>query len=160
MDNLIIFCAKDLIFLIALVALVFWLTQSKSQKIKMSLGVILGVVVAVILVKIAGKLYYHPRPFVVENIQPLVRHGVDNGFPSEHATFAALLAGSIYFFNKRLGLGLLVAAVLVGLGRIWADVHYPVDVIAGLATGSFTAWAGFWLAKNITAKKDRTPNNN
>lgn len=153
MDNLIIFCAKYLIFIIALVVFVFWLMQPRPAKVKLAITVILGAVAAVIMIKLAEKLYYHPRPFVVENIQPLIKHGTDNGFPSEHATFSALLAVSTYFFNKRLGVGLFAAAILVGLGRIGAHVHSPIDIIAGLFIGSFAAWLGYRLAIKILQKK-------
>lgn len=153
MDNLAIFCAKYLIFLVALAVFIYWLKLAKPRKITMALSIISALIIVVIMVKIAGKLYYHPRPFVVENIQPLIKHGTDNGFPSEHATFSALLAVSTYFFNRKLGIGLFVAAVVVGWGRLAAHVHSPIDVVAGLVFGAVAAWLGYKVADKFLVNK-------
>jgi undecaprenyl-diphosphatase len=153
MDNFYIFCAKYLIFLIAFVVFGYWLMQLRPKKLRLGLTLILGAIFALVIAKVSGKFYYHPRPFVAENIRPLIKHVADNSFPSEHATFSAVLAAGTYFFNKRLGLGLFVAAIFVGIGRIGAHVHYPIDVIAGLMLGAFASWLGFKLAGKILEKK-------
>lgn len=153
MDNFYIFCAKYLIFLMAVAVFAFWLYLSRPKKAKLALTIISAAVIAMIFAKLADKLYYHPRPFVAENIQPLIPHGTDNSFPSEHATFAAVLAVCTYFFNRRLGIGLFIAAIFVGIGRIGVHVHYPIDVIAGLIIGTLAAWLGYKLAEKFLQKK-------
>lgn len=59
-----------------------------------------------------------------------------HSFPSGHAARSAMLAvvgiglGPLWF-----GVALLIWAPLVGLARIMLGVHYPSDVIAGMALG-------------------------
>jgi undecaprenyl-diphosphatase len=84
---------------------------------------------------------------VVEQIKPLVSHGADNGFPSEHATLAALVATLLFFYKRQLGIAVFVASILVGLGRIWAHVHSPLDILGGLICGTLAGATGVWLAR-------------
>jgi membrane-associated phospholipid phosphatase len=72
-------------------------------------------------------------------------------FPSGHTTTATALAGVIAFGMKSRWrqLGLLFAAVLIGLSRIGVGVHWPTDVLGGLALGWVSAWIGWKIAAKI-----------
>jgi len=74
------------------------------------------------------------RPFAVEalNIIPLFVPGDPWGFPSGHtALFVAL--GLIAWFHDRLfGTLTLVAAFLIGITRVIAGVHFPLDIVGGI----------------------------
>lgn len=59
----------------------------------------------------------------------------DWSFPSNHATLAAALAIGIVLVRPRLGALAGPVAVGVMLLRVLAGVHYPHDVLAGLALG-------------------------
>lgn len=86
-----------------------------------------------------------PRPFdVFKEVTPLIpEHGF--AFPSGHATFYMALAMSIFFFHKKAGYVFIFFAVLIGLARVIAGVHYPVDILAGFVLGALVAY----FAKNI-----------
>ena len=103
-----------------------------------------------------------PRP-------DLVPHAVlvfDESFPSGHATGAAavyltigvLLARTVPDPEAKLWLVTvtIAVAVLVALSRVYLGVHWPTDVLAGLAIGAF--WAGMcwlieiWLQKRGTVE--------
>ena len=60
-------------------------------------------------------------------------------FPSGHATFFAALAMYIFFLNKKAGYVFMISALLVGLARIAAGVHFPVDILGGFVLGSTIA---------------------
>ena len=84
-----------------------------------------------------------PRPAVMFPEQaspdPLV-YDDPFGFPSGHATFAAVAAGSVWHatrskLSRRVAL---TYALWVGLSRINLGAHFPVDVAAGYGVG--------WLA--------------
>ena len=153
MDQAIIFCAKYLFIVIPLLLIIVWLQANKKQRKELILAVIIGVIIAVILDKIGGKLFYDTRPFVSQNIQPLVSHSADNGFPSEHALFSSLIATIIIFYRRQLGIIALVIAIVVGFARVLAHVHSPIDIIGGLAIGIGAGVAGVYLARRILQDK-------
>lgn len=157
MNNLTIFLAKYLIFIIGLLVIVIWLTLKKDKKIEFALAVIMAAVVALISAKIISKLYYHPRPFVTANVKPLFPHANDSGFPSEHTTGAAALATVVYFYKKQFAAGLFILAIIVGIARVAAHVHSPLDIIGGLVLGLVSGWLGYWLAKKILPKNNQPP---
>lgn len=89
-----------------------------------------------ILVKIIKVLVYAPRPaLVLENVRTLViENGLDS-FPSLHSAFYMALALSVYFYNKKAGVLLLVLGTLVAVSRVVVGAHYPFDVIVGAMLG-------------------------
>ena len=146
---MVIFLAKYLIFIVALVAFGAWLQTNAKARLQLGLSILLAVFTAIILTKLASIFYFHHRPFIVNGTIPLVTHGDDNGFPSDHVLVAATLASVVYFYWRKLGMILMVLALLVGLGRVWAGVHWPIDILGGLIIGAFAGWAGYELAKKI-----------
>ena len=157
MDNLVIFCAKYLVFVVPLIVFWVWLKQSKKGRLELVLAIAISGLIALILVKIAGKLYSNPRPFIVEHAQPLVSHGNDNGFPSEHTVFAMTLTAVIYFYHRQLAVIALAITLLVGIGRVVADVHHGVDIVGGLVIGAIAGAAGYYIAKQLAPKLGESP---
>ncbi|HEX5567608.1 MAG TPA: phosphatase PAP2 family protein [Streptomyces sp.] len=81
-----------------------------------------------------------PRPFLThDGLEVLVDGKADFSFVSDHATLAMALAVGIFMVNRRLGLVGIVVAVFAGFCRIYMGVHYPTDVIGGLALGTAVA---------------------
>lgn len=60
----------------------------------------------------------------------------DASFPSDHAMIGGALLVGIFLVSRRLGLAALVAALLLAFSRVYAGVHYPSDVGAGLVIGA------------------------
>ncbi len=141
MDSIIIFCAKYLIFFIGLLAAYTYYRTNKRREFL--IAVILAIIIALILAKLAGAIYYHPRPFVTEHIKPLISHGSDNGFPSEHTVAAMTLTTVIYFYRKKFAALALGLTFFVGLGRVLAHVHSPIDIIGGVAIGAVAGYLGY-----------------
>jgi membrane-associated phospholipid phosphatase len=71
-------------------------------------------------------------------------------FPSGHATAISALAGiwiislAKHYLLRSL---ILVLAILVGMSRIMAGVHWPLDVLGGMLGGWLAACAGLGLAE-------------
>jgi len=130
MNFLIIFGAKYLFVLIVLVALVYFFTLSKDKKREFILFVLIALPAIYIVAKISSLFFYDPRPFVSNGIVPLLPHAADNGFPSDHALLSATTAIIVFFYNKKVGAVLLVVALTVGVSRVLAGVHHPIDIIA------------------------------
>lgn len=72
-----------------------------------------------------------------------------HSFPSGHSVTAAVFFGVLAYFAQpiRWRLACILLATLAGLSRVAVGVHWPVDVMAGLAGGAVAALVGVWLAR-------------
>lgn len=147
MDFLIIFGAKYLVFLIVAIAGVFAYRLPVEKRKELFIFALFSLPLAYMTAKIASALYFNPRPFVVQNFTPLIAHAADNGFPSDHTLLAAAVASVVYFFHRRLGAGLLILAVLVGLSRVAAGVHHLLDIFGSVII-AFVIMLIVWKIRN------------
>jgi undecaprenyl-diphosphatase len=154
MDTLITFGAKYLFLAVVLLWAAAWLQASRRHRAEIAWATFIAVVIAAVLDKIAGKLYYDPRPFVSHHVHPLVAHAADNGFPSEHTLFSITLGMVLFLYRPKLGMLALAIALIVGIARVAAHVHSPIDIAGGIAMGVVSGYAGYFAASRwITAKK-------
>lgn len=145
MHSLIIFGAKYLFIAVVLLWIAAWLQASRHHKKQITIATIVAVVLAAIFDKISARLYYDPRPFVTHHLHPLVAHVADNGFPSEHTLFSMTLAISLLFFRPKVGGAAVVIAIIVGIARVAAHVHSPIDIIGGALMGVVAGYVGYWV---------------
>jgi len=75
--------------------------------------------------------YYRPRPFVALNFTSLIDQADKGAFPSGHAAFYFALAGVVFLINKKAGQYLIAGAILIGFARVFAGVHWPLDIAGG-----------------------------
>jgi undecaprenyl-diphosphatase len=129
MHSLITFVGKYFIVLSIVVAVAFWLRLGTKKKIALGWRVVVGGVLAEGLAQIASRLYYDTRPFVTEHVVPLIAHAADNGFPSDHALLASFLGFVVLCYSRKVGLLLLLVAILIGWARVAAHIHHPIDII-------------------------------
>ncbi len=69
----------------------------------------------------------------------VVLRPTDGAFPSEHTVIAFALAVTVFMHDRKVGWGFLVSALVIGVARIIANVHYPIDVIGGAFLGTIVA---------------------
>ena len=131
--DLIIFFAKYLIFAFPLFAGLSFLTLSGLKKKKMICLAFISGIILFALREISLRVFFNPRPFVINpKIQPLFPHAPDNGFPSDHTLLAMWLALLVFLYQKKLGFVLIIFSVLIGLARVLAFVHQPIDILGSL----------------------------
>ncbi|TQM62917.1 phosphatase PAP2 family protein [Humibacillus xanthopallidus] len=140
------------IYLLALVAAIVWLVADRPTKVSMAVAGAITLGVVGILLLVSGAAWFDPRPFVVDGRPPLVPHGADNGFPSDHTTMAAAIAGVVFAFRRRIGIALLLGAALVGASRVTVHVHHVPDVVGGVVLGLLAAAVGVWLGRLVVAR--------
>lgn len=92
-----------------------------------------------------------PRPFMTLPIEPLFYYGGIDSFPSGHATFFMALAVAVWFHHRYAGYTLLVAALAIGITRVMAGIHYPLDVLVGWGIGALLAVGVYRLWKRLRA---------
>ncbi len=74
------------------------------------------------------------RPFEVLGVSPGAAYLDNPGFPSDHALFVTAITLAVWFETKARSITaiLVVLVILVGVGRILALVHTPLDVFGGV----------------------------
>ena len=135
LDFIGIFFADYLLWIVVgILIILFLIKKTRIMAIVAGASIILGRYVVVEIIK---RLYSRPRPYLIlDGVKKIISENHDyQSFPSGHATIFFALATAIYFFNKKWGIVSFVAAILVGISRIFVGVHWPLDVLAGAIVG-------------------------
>ena len=151
MDTLISLIAQYAVFLSLVIVAIVWLRLSRQQRWEFALTGAVGGVVALGLLKLGSALYFDPRPFVTEHIAPLFPHASDNGFPSDHTLLGIFLAMCVFLYSKKWGVVLVAIAIAIGVARVEAHVHHPIDILGAIAFAVVAALlarpAARWLTR-------------
>jgi undecaprenyl-diphosphatase len=107
-----------------------------------SLGITCGIV------KLFNLFYFRPRPFqdmpnlvgAANNIFYLPH---DSSFPSNAAAVVFAIATAVWLSNRKIGAFLYFLAFLMPFARVYAAVHYPLDVVGGAAIGILSSYFVF-----------------
>jgi len=73
----------------------------------------------------------YPRPYHMLGFSPVFTEST-SAFPSGHMAFLFAIAIPLLFFSRRWGAWFLGASLMVGLARILAGVHWPMDILGGI----------------------------
>ncbi|HHJ53836.1 MAG TPA: phosphatase PAP2 family protein [Caldithrix abyssi] len=97
-------------------------------------------------------LVHRARPCAaLENVHLLVRCIHSYSMPSSHASNFAALATMFTVYLKKYRWLFWTAALLVAYSRMAVGVHYPSDVLAGLAVGYLSAQLGVRIYRRFGA---------
>jgi len=153
LDRVIVFLAVDFIYIVIVLAGLFLLFHHKvlpsQNPVKEFISkwrefIFLGASgsLAWILAKILKILIHTERPFdIFGNVQPLfLEIGYVYAFPSGHTAVASAIALTLFFTHKKAGYIFMFFAILVGLARVVAGVHFPVDIFGGFILGALIAY--------------------
>ena len=135
--------------LVCAVLLLLWVRRHPER----IWGGLLGAIFMVVILHSFKEFVTLPRPLSVlpEGAVTVIGPGLRSGsFPSGHTSTMALLAGvwALTASRRLVPFLALALAVLVGVSRMAVGVHWPMDVLGGLALGWTSAWVGLrWAGK-------------
>ncbi len=129
----------------ALIGFFVWLLWKEKNNAKRIYGASLVALAMIlsrgIITEIIRLIYEKPRPFVaLENVTALVNHSASNAFPSGHATLFFALAFAVWYINKKTGMWFVGIAIAMGVARVIAGAHWPLDIMGGAAVAAVSAF--------------------
>lgn len=147
MNELIIICAKYLIFVSILYTLFFVIkTYGREKSVRYIVVIFGGAVTAWVVAHFLKGIVAHERP---DAVYALLVPDDRYSFPSGHATFMFALASVVHFFNSRQAKVLFVLAFITGIARVLAGVHYWYDIVGGAVLGSLVASFIYMSSKKL-----------
>lgn len=115
-----------------------------------------AILVALIIGLLIGNVWLkewimRPRPFVTHpELTALLDPGDQWSFPSGHTLSSFAAATALCFFHRKAGALAYILAALIAFSRLYASVHYPTDVLAGLLIGIVCGLVAAWLTDRVT----------
>lgn len=115
----------------------------KNRRYEAYCRVLMAGLTAFLVAKLLATLWQPAgeRPFELLHVAAGAAFLNNPGFPSDHALFVTSIALAVWFEtrDKVLSAVLVVLVVLVGIGRVLALVHTPLDVIGGIGVACIGA---------------------
>ena len=154
LDFLGIFLADYLWYflIIAVLVIVFRLKSWKERIYYFSFVALTAILARGIISETIRFFYHRPRPFMVSDVNLLINHSNNGAFPSGHTTLVFAVILPIFYINERLAWYLTSGAVLVGLARVYCGVHWPTDILGGMAVAVIGFYAIDYLFKKTGVK--------
>jgi undecaprenyl-diphosphatase len=148
LDGLAIFFAEWMPYLlvIAFLVLVYYQFGTRRKFYLFAEGALAIILARGIITTVIHFFYYHPRPFEAYGFAPLISES-GSSFPSAHAAWFFALALVVWYSNRTWGWWFFALATLMGIARIYAGVHWPLDILGGAVIGIASAWFVHWLLK-------------
>ena len=144
-DLVVIIGAQYLFIVVPAVALIYWIVApAVTKRYLVVVGIATGVV-SVLIGQIIAHFYFDVRPFMTGHFPPLIPHAPDNGFPSDHTLLSSIIAATITPANVRLGIVLWIIAALVGVARVSAGLHHPIDVVGSICIAAAIGAVIHWI---------------
>ncbi|MBW2617607.1 MAG: phosphatase PAP2 family protein, partial [Deltaproteobacteria bacterium] len=151
-----------------LAALIGWLVWQEGRSV---LWLLAGMALLLLLTDAATAHLWRPllarsRPYAfLENVHVyvdglwqvtdrlyLASAATSYGLPSAHAANSFGLAIYLARFYRRLGLALVVIALVIGFSRVYLGRHYPGDVLVGYLWGAASGLAVAWLTNRLKTR--------
>lgn len=155
MDHIGLFFADTLTYILVLGGMYFiWRRPGMRARVFAAAEIVLAIVLSRgVIAETVRFFYHHPRPFEVLDFTPiLLGETPNNSFPSGHMTALFAFAAILYAWDKRWGIWYLVLSLFVGVARIYVGVHWPYDILGGIAIGLVSGWIVHLIVRPYKAR--------
>ena len=138
LDTSMIFAANYFIYIFCVYLAYIWLVRSKYRQEVLFAGyaALLGLGINSII----SLFYFHPRPFMIPTGILLISHASESSFPSDHATIMFSISLMLLSFKdmRHNGAILFFISFISGLARVYAGLHFPMDIAGSLFVALFS----------------------
>ncbi len=116
---------------------------------RLGVTVLLGLIIGLITVNFGIKnIVARPRPCAIySEIKLLVPFPSEYSFPSGHTVSSFGAATSVFLKNRKMGAFALALAALIAFSRLYLYVHFPTDVLGGVAIGVAISFLSTYIMK-------------
>ena len=127
--------------IVAVLLLIFKKTR------KAGVSVLLAYLTVFLLGQIVLKnLISRPRPCQIDQaFELLVSRPSSSSFPSTHSAWAFAAATAIFMRHRKTGAAAYAVAALIAFSRLYLFLHFPTDVLAGMAMGIALGVFAHWI---------------
>jgi len=152
-DSAAIFFAEYLPYLlvIAFLVLVFYEAGARRKFYLFAEGAAAVILARGIITESIKFFYNVARPFAALGFSPLISES-GSSFPSGHMAWFFALAVVVWFANRKWGAWFFVLTAVMGIARVYAGVHWPLDVLAGTVVGLVSGYFVHWLFRGTRAE--------
>jgi undecaprenyl-diphosphatase len=156
LDRIMILLANDYFIpvVIALMLLALWYMgrnaaeRERNQRALMIAATAMGSACGFVLAFYQLNWHHHPfqdHPELLQAVTMKIAYPIhDPPFPSNTSAVTFAAASSVWLWNRRMGLLLLIPAILMPIAKMYAGLYYPSDILAGAALGIAT---GYFISK-------------
>lgn len=120
--------------------------KDKKQAFVMFIGLVIVSVVGNLIIK---NIFIRPRPFeVYPYVDLMIKAPMDYSFPSGHTASSFISAFILSYYYPKQGKWAWLLASLIALSRMVLFVHFPTDILGGLALGLAIGYFVIMLDQN------------
>ena len=137
--SLVEFFASFLIWFLFIGLITLWFIDGKIKR-EQVIHALMSCLLAWAMVVTIKYFFPTTRPFMTNGKEvDVIIAPFDGAFPSWHATVAFALSVTIFMHDRKVGWWFLISAVAIGVARVVANVHYPIDILGGALIGTLVA---------------------
>ena len=136
---------------IALTLVMMCFRKTRRVGVTCAISMIFGLIVVNVVLK---NWVARTRPYeLIEELMLMTEKQHDLSFPSGHATNSLACAWVMFRkMKKRYGVPALALALIICYSRLHVGVHYPTDVLAGIAIGIAAAELAIAIVRALVKK--------
>ena len=151
-DTFAILAAQYMPLIFVMVLIWLWIKKGTTTK-NIVLYSIYTAIFGLIINYIIGQFYFHPRPFMIPVGTTLFHYPAETSFPSDHTTFMLSIALMISYFKetRKIGAILAILGLIGGFSRVFAGVHFPLDITGSIGVSIIASLTIYYLKDNLTS---------
>lgn len=133
------------------IALILVMLAMKKTR-KTGLMILGAVLLVMIFTNFLKNNIQRERPYTYLNLIPLIKSSATSSFPSSHTSVAFAVLGVYSYFKLKYKWMIYILAFGIGLSRIYLNLHYFTDVLAGAVLGFVTSYLVIYVCSQISRK--------